>query len=67
MDCGAFPLFEVEGGHRWTINQPRPTRPVAEYLALQRRYRHAGEAQVRALQAEVDEAWARLERKAGIG
>ena len=64
VECGAFPLFEIEDGCRYTINQPRPTRPVAEYLALQRRYRHLTAEQTRVLQAEVDEGWARLERRA---
>jgi pyruvate/2-oxoacid:ferredoxin oxidoreductase beta subunit len=57
---GAFPLLEVEDGERWTLNSPAPTRPVADYLALQRRYRHLPAADVAALQHEIDEGWARL-------
>ena len=67
VECGAFPLLEVEDGCRVTINSPRPTRAVADYLALQRRYRHVTPAQQQALQAEVDEGWARLERRVAMG
>jgi pyruvate ferredoxin oxidoreductase beta subunit/2-oxoisovalerate ferredoxin oxidoreductase beta subunit len=66
VECGAFPLIEIEDGCRYTINQPRPTRPVAEYLALQRRYRHLGPQDTRALQQELAEAWARLEQRAAM-
>ncbi len=63
VECGAFPLYEVENGRRWTLNQAQRTRPVGEYLALQRRYRHLAPAQVEALQDEVDETWQRLVEK----
>jgi len=66
VDCGAFPLYEIEDGRRYTINQPPPTRRVADYLALQRRYRHLSDAEKQALQAEVDDGWARLEQRAAM-
>jgi pyruvate ferredoxin oxidoreductase beta subunit/2-oxoisovalerate ferredoxin oxidoreductase beta subunit len=62
VETGAFPLYEVEDGLRYTLNSAK-TRPLAEYLALQRRYRHLSEEQVAALQGEVDEGWARLRRR----
>jgi pyruvate ferredoxin oxidoreductase beta subunit/2-oxoisovalerate ferredoxin oxidoreductase beta subunit len=63
VECGAFPLYEIEDGRRYTLNHLRCTRPVADYLALQRRYRHLTAEQVRSLQDEVDDAWDRLVRR----
>jgi hypothetical protein len=39
---------------------------VADYLALQGRYRHLDAAGTAALQAEVDEEWQRLAARAGV-
>jgi pyruvate ferredoxin oxidoreductase beta subunit/2-oxoisovalerate ferredoxin oxidoreductase beta subunit len=63
VETGAFPLVEVEDGVRYTVNAAK-TRPIGEYLAVQRRYRHLGAEQIDALQAEIDEGWARLQQRA---
>jgi pyruvate ferredoxin oxidoreductase beta subunit/2-oxoisovalerate ferredoxin oxidoreductase beta subunit len=63
VETGAFPLYEIEDGVRYTVNAGK-TRPIGEYLAVQRRYRHMDTAQVLALQSEIDEGWARLQRRA---
>ena len=63
VECGAFPLYEVEDGERYTLNHTERTRPVGDYLALQRRYQHLDAAGIAALQAEVDEGWTRLARQ----
>ena len=63
VESGAYPLYEIEDGWRYTLNQGPPTRGVAEYLALQRRYRHLSVADTCTLQAEIDEGWARLSRR----
>jgi pyruvate/2-oxoacid:ferredoxin oxidoreductase beta subunit len=67
VECGAFPLYEIEDGRHYTINSGPPSRPVADYLALQRRYRGLPAQQVQALQAEVADAWTRLQQRAAIG
>ena len=57
---GVFPLYEVEDGWRYTLNDPPKTRPVRDYLQPQRRYRGLSEEAVEELQREVDAGWARL-------
>jgi pyruvate/2-oxoacid:ferredoxin oxidoreductase beta subunit len=63
VETGAFPLVEVEDGVRYTVNAAK-TRPIGDYLAIQRRYRHMTTEQVAALQAEIDEGWTRLQQRA---
>lgn len=63
VETGAFPLYEVEDGERYAL-QSAKTRPIADYLALQSRYRHLQPAQIEALQQEIDAGWARLQRLA---
>ena len=60
VECGAFPLYEIEDGKRYTLNVAQKTRPVSDYLALQRRYRGLPDADVATLQAEIDAGWAKL-------
>jgi pyruvate ferredoxin oxidoreductase beta subunit/2-oxoisovalerate ferredoxin oxidoreductase beta subunit len=67
VESGAFPLYEIEDGARVTLNVVTKPRPVADYLALQRRYRGMAEADVVTLQAEVDAAWEALARRAAAG
>jgi pyruvate ferredoxin oxidoreductase beta subunit/2-oxoisovalerate ferredoxin oxidoreductase beta subunit len=64
VQSGVYPLYEVEEGWRYTLNDPPKMLPVREYLQAQQRYRHLDEAAIEELQREVDEGWARLELKA---
>ncbi len=64
VDSGMWPLYEVEQGHRYTLNHDNKTRPVADYLSLQKRYRHLDETQLAEVQAAVDQDWAQLRRRA---
>jgi pyruvate ferredoxin oxidoreductase beta subunit/2-oxoisovalerate ferredoxin oxidoreductase beta subunit len=66
VQTGAFPLYEVEHGERYTLLSTK-TRPIGEYLAIQSRYRHLQPEQIDALQADIDAGWARLQRLAALG
>jgi pyruvate ferredoxin oxidoreductase beta subunit/2-oxoisovalerate ferredoxin oxidoreductase beta subunit len=66
VESGAFPLYEVEDGRRYTLNYGTRSRPLRDYLALQRRYRHLTDAEIETLQAEVDEGWARLVERSAV-
>lgn len=65
VESGAFPLYEVRDGTHYTINHESCTRPIRDYLALQRRYRDLAPELVTALQGDIDDGWARLQRLAG--
>jgi len=61
VESGVFPLYEVEDGCRYTLNGPQKTRPVRDYLEVQRRYRDVSEDEIEQLQREVDAGWERLQ------
>ena len=56
VECGAFPLYESrERPHATRSTHATKTRPVRDYLALQRRYRGMTAADIETLQAEIDD------------
>ncbi len=53
-----FPLLEIEDGTAWRLtNKVRNPKPIREYLALQGRFKHLTEDDVRAMQENIDRNW----------
>ncbi|MGQ9509104.1 MAG: thiamine pyrophosphate-dependent enzyme [Thermodesulfobacteriota bacterium] len=59
-----FPLYEIENGKVYTIQEETRVVPVKEYLKLQGRFSHLSDGQIEEIQRRVDEAWERLQRRA---
>jgi len=59
-----FPLYEVEGGERYTINLQPKGILVNEYIRLQGRFSHLSEEEIEMIQENVDRGWERLIKKA---
>ena len=60
---GIFPLYEIEGGERYSLNYGCLGTPVAAYLSRQKRYRHLSHAEIDEIQEKVDIDWQRLRKK----
>lgn len=65
-----WPLFEVIEGE-WVLNyEPRHKLPIAEYLALQGRFKHLlqkeNEGLVRRIQDDIDRRWSELKDLCGV-
>jgi pyruvate/2-oxoacid:ferredoxin oxidoreductase beta subunit len=56
-----FPLYEIEGGEKYTINMKFKDRaPVEEYLKLQGRYNYLTSDMISHIQSEIDSGWNKL-------
>jgi pyruvate/2-oxoacid:ferredoxin oxidoreductase beta subunit len=63
---GLFPLFEITDGENWTLNlKLKDKKPIIDYIRLQGRFRHLGEAELKAMQDEVDRKWNKLLKNCG--
>ena len=58
-----FPLYEIENGRTYTLQEESHVVPVKEYLELQGRFSHLKEEDIEETQRRVDDAWERLLRK----
>ena len=65
VQTNIFPLYEVEGGVKYTINYKPKEYLVREYFKLQGRFRHLTERDLDQIQEMVNEDWGVLLRKAG--
>ncbi len=67
-----FPLYEIEDGHKLTINyRPKNKVPVEEYLSKQGRFSHLFKPEnkwlIEEIQKEVDRYWEYLQRREEAG
>ena len=66
MQTKIFPLYEVEGGVKYTFNSQPKGYLVKEYFRLQGRFKHLTDHDLDQIQEMVDEDWELLLRKAGM-
>jgi pyruvate ferredoxin oxidoreductase beta subunit/2-oxoisovalerate ferredoxin oxidoreductase beta subunit len=63
VECGMFPLYEVEGGYKYTLNWKNKNKKVDEYLKMQKRYCHLTKEAIAEIQHSIDADWERLLKK----
>lgn len=61
-----FPLYEVIDGQYVLSRKIAKPKPVADYLNMQRRFRHLNEEQVAQIQKQVDADYSALLKKCGV-
>ena len=59
-----FPLYEIENGRSYTIQEEPHVVPVKEYLKLQGRFSHLTDQEIERIQEMADEEWEHLLRRA---
>jgi len=63
VQTNLFPLYEVEEGERYVLNEDPGGVPVEEYLKLQGRFAYLREGDMERIQENVDREWKRLMRR----
>jgi pyruvate/2-oxoacid:ferredoxin oxidoreductase beta subunit len=58
-----FPLYEIENGISYTIQEESHVVPVKEYLKLQGRFSHLTDSDIEVIQRNVERDWERLIKK----
>lgn len=61
-----FPLYEVEDGLRYTLNEEPVGYLVDEYYGIQGRFKHLDAGALATIQEQVDQQWRRLKTLAAI-
>jgi pyruvate ferredoxin oxidoreductase beta subunit len=67
VQCGMFPLYEVENGKYNVTVKPEALKPVNEYLKAQGRYRHLSDKEIEKIQQKVNKDWAKLKDLSAMG
>lgn len=66
VQCGMFPLYEVENGNYKINYNPETLKPVTDYLKAQGRFRHLSDVEIKRIQEKVDQDWAKLKGLASL-
>jgi pyruvate ferredoxin oxidoreductase beta subunit len=66
VQCGMFPLYEIENGNYKINYNPENLKPVADYLKAQGRFRHLSDSEIAKIQNKVNKDWAKLKTMAGL-
>lgn len=61
-----FPLYEIENGISYTLQEESHVVPVKEYLKLQGRFSHLTDSEIETTQKNVERVWERLLKKAEV-
>ncbi|MGW8180663.1 MAG: thiamine pyrophosphate-dependent enzyme, partial [bacterium] len=61
-----FPLYEIEGGSDYTVENVDKPLPVSAYTKLQGRFKNLDENSLLMIQEHVDERWAHLTAMASL-
>ena len=57
VNSRVFRLLEIEDGRRWSVQRPKKSLPVRDFLDAQGRFSHFTDADVEAFEKEVAEEW----------
>jgi pyruvate ferredoxin oxidoreductase beta subunit len=60
VQTGAWVLYEIENGKLTVTQKVAQRKPVKEYLAMQKRYRHITDTEMAEIQALIDKKWKEL-------
>ena len=61
VETGAWQLFEIEHNQVKNIFMPKESKPVADYLRTQKRFKHLKDEDIAKIQAWIDEKKRQLE------
>jgi len=67
VQCGMFPLYEVENGKYNITIKPETLKPVGDYMKAQGRFRHLSDKEIAFIQQKVDQEWTKLKELSSIG
>ncbi len=61
-----FPLYEVEGGYRVTLNKRPRNSALKDFVRAQGRFKHLEETEIARLEEEIERRWSRLKHVAEL-